>query len=63
MHRVIVAPVRNQLHRMQLLHAVSNYLDRLATLVQKGNSNIKGHFITRIKCDSSISVAFTMPVS
>jgi hypothetical protein len=62
MHRVIVAPVRNQLHRMQLLHAVLNYLDILATRVQKGNSYINAHFITRIKCDSSISVAFTVHV-
>jgi hypothetical protein len=63
MHRVSVAPVRNQLHRLQLLHAVSNFLDRLATPVQKGNFNIKAHFTTRIKCDSSISVVFTVPVS
>jgi hypothetical protein len=45
-----------------LLHAIYNYLDRLATPVVKGNSNIKAHFITRIKCDSSISVAVTVPV-
>jgi hypothetical protein len=44
---------------MQLLHAVSNYLDILAAPVQKGKSNIKAHSITRIKCDGSISVAFS----
>jgi hypothetical protein len=62
MHRVSVAPVRNQLHRMQLLHAASNYLNKLAIPVQKGSFNIKAHFITRNKCDSSISVAFRVPV-
>jgi hypothetical protein len=54
---------QESVHRMQLLHAVSNSLDRLATPVQKGNSNIKEHFITCIMCDSSISDAFTVPVS
>jgi hypothetical protein len=57
MRRVGVAPIRNQLLRIQLLHAVSNNLDRLEAPVQKGNSDIKAHFITSIKCDSSISVA------
>jgi hypothetical protein len=54
---------QESVYRMQLLHAVSNYLDRLATPVQKGHSNINAHFIICIKCDSSISVAFTVPVS
>jgi hypothetical protein len=58
MHRVGVAPIRNQLLRMQLLYAVSNFLDRLAAPVQNGNSDIQAHFTTSIKCDSSISVAF-----
>jgi hypothetical protein len=59
MHRVGVALTRNQLHRVQLLHAVSNYQDILAAPVQKGNSDIKVHSISRMKCDSSISVAFS----
>jgi hypothetical protein len=59
MHRVGVAPIRNQLYRMLLLHAVSNHLSRLAAPAQKGNSNIKALFLTSMKCDSCTAVAFS----
>jgi hypothetical protein len=59
MHRVGVAPIRNQLYRMLLLHAVSNHVSRLAAPAQKGNSNLKALFLTSIKCVSCTAVAFS----